>query len=192
MASAQVGLFEAQPNQHRARHVRRTRGGAPECGLPSLRPEPRQKWSSQSPLNAEASPDEATALSQQLSSPTTICPTGTDAQARAPRTRKRAHVRSSPRAATQASNEPGDGRGRCLVNLEEPRFTPKWNKSKNTGITSVDRSTKATLSTYNPWIQLSRLQKIYHFQHQKLICIIHTLPFKLVHMQKGRDLMLVL
>ena len=41
-------------------------------------------------------------------------------------------------------------------------------KSKNTGITSVDRSTKATLSTYNPWIQLSRLQKIYHFQHQKL------------------------
>ena len=42
------------------------------------------------------------------------------------------------------------------------------NKSENTGITSVDRSTKATLSTYNPWIQVSRLQKIYHFQHKKL------------------------
>jgi hypothetical protein len=67
-----------------------------------------------------------------------------------------------------------------------------WNKSKNTGITSVDRSTKATLSTYNPWIQVSRLQKIYHFQHKKLIFTKHTLPFKLVHMQKGRDLMLVL
>ena len=59
IASAQVGLFQAQPNQHRARHVRRTRGGAPECGLPSPRPEPRQKWSSQSTLNAEASPEEA-------------------------------------------------------------------------------------------------------------------------------------
>ena len=32
----------------------------------------------------------------------------------------------------------------------------------------MDRSTKATLSTYNTWIQLSRLQKIYHFQNLKL------------------------
>ena len=32
----------------------------------------------------------------------------------------------------------------------------------------MDRSTKATLSTYNTWIQLSRLQKIYHFQSPKL------------------------
>ena len=32
----------------------------------------------------------------------------------------------------------------------------------------MDRSTKATLSTYNTWIQLSRLQKIYHFQSLKL------------------------
>ena len=32
----------------------------------------------------------------------------------------------------------------------------------------MDRSTKATLSTYNTWIQLSRLQKIYHIQSQKL------------------------
>ena len=42
------------------------------------------------------------------------------------------------------------------------------NKSENTGITSVDRSTKATLSTYNPWIQVSCLKKIYHFQREKL------------------------
>ena len=41
-------------------------------------------------------------------------------------------------------------------------------KTQNTGITSVDRSTKATLSTYNTWIQLSRLQKIYRSQCLKL------------------------
>ena len=39
---------------------------------------------------------------------------------------------------------------------------------KNSGLTSVDRSTRATLSTYNTWIQVSRLQKIYHFQRKKL------------------------
>ena len=32
----------------------------------------------------------------------------------------------------------------------------------------MDRSTKATLSTYNTWIQLGRLQKIYHSQSPKL------------------------
>ena len=32
----------------------------------------------------------------------------------------------------------------------------------------MDRSTKATLSTYNTWIQLSRLQKIYRSQCLKL------------------------
>ena len=41
-------------------------------------------------------------------------------------------------------------------------------KQENTGITSVDRSTRATLSTYNTRIQLSRLQKIYHPQSLKL------------------------
>ena len=70
--------------------------------------------------------------------------------------------------------------------------TSLFNKSENAGITSVDRSTKATLSTYNPWIQVSRLQKIYHFQRWKLRFTKYTLPFKLVHTQKGRDLMLVL
>ena len=39
---------------------------------------------------------------------------------------------------------------------------------KNSGLTSVDRSTKATLSTYNTWIQLGRLRKIYHSQRSKL------------------------
>ena len=38
---------------------------------------------------------------------------------------------------------------------------------KNIGWTSVDRSTKATLSTYNTQIQLSRLQKIYHLRYRK-------------------------
>ena len=32
----------------------------------------------------------------------------------------------------------------------------------------MDRSTRATLSTYNTWIQLSRLHKIYHFQSPNL------------------------
>ena len=37
-------------------------------------------------------------------------------------------------------------------------------KTKKSGRTSVDRSTRATLSTYNTWIHLSRLQKIYQFR----------------------------
>ena len=36
------------------------------------------------------------------------------------------------------------------------------NRPKNTGWISVNRITKDTLSTYNTWIQISRLQKIYH------------------------------
>ena len=43
-----------------------------------------------------------------------------------------------------------------------------WTNQKNSGWTSVDRSTKATLSTYNTWIHVSRLQKIYQFQSSKL------------------------
>ena len=38
----------------------------------------------------------------------------------------------------------------------------------DTGRISVDRSTKATLNTYNTWSQLSRLQMIYRSQHLKL------------------------
>ena len=63
-------------------------------------------------------------------------------------------------------------------------------KQENTGITSVDRSTKATLSTYNTWIQLSRLQKIYHFQSLKLRLTPKPLTVGEVDMQQGRDLML--
>ena len=54
----------------------------------------------------------------------------------------------------------------------------------------MDRSTKATLSTYNTWIQLSRLQKIYHFQGLKLRLAAKPLTVEAVHMQQGRDLML--
>ena len=52
----------------------------------------------------------------------------------------------------------------------------------------MDRSTKATLSTYNTWIQLSRLQKIYHFQSLKLRLSAKPLTVKAANMQQGRDL----
>ena len=55
----------------------------------------------------------------------------------------------------------------------------------------MDRSTRATLSTYNTWIQLSRLQKIYHFQSLKLRLATTPLTVRVVHMQQGRDLMFV-
>ena len=54
----------------------------------------------------------------------------------------------------------------------------------------MDRSTKATLSTYNTWIRLSRLQKIYHFQSLKLRLTAKPLTVGAVAMQQGRDLML--
>ena len=54
----------------------------------------------------------------------------------------------------------------------------------------MDRSTKATLSTYNTWIQLSRLQKVYRFHRLKLRFTTKPLAVDVVHMQQGRDLML--
>ena len=54
----------------------------------------------------------------------------------------------------------------------------------------MDRSTKATLSTHNTWIQLSRLQKIYHFQSLKLRLTTKPLAVEAVDMQQGRDLIL--
>ena len=54
----------------------------------------------------------------------------------------------------------------------------------------MDRSTKATLSTYNTWIRLSRLQKIYHFQSLKLRLTTEPFAAGVVDMQQGRDLML--
>lgn len=56
----------------------------------------------------------------------------------------------------------------------------------------MDRSTKATLSTYNTWILLSRLQKVYHFQSLKLRLTTKPLTVEVVRMQQGRDLMLVM
>ena len=72
----------------------------------------------------------------------------------------------------------------------EREVLERVNKSKNAGWTSVDRSTKATLSTYNTWIRLSRLQKIYHFQSLKLRLTTKPLTVEAVDMQQGRDLML--
>ena len=87
-----------------------------------------------------------------------------------------------------------------LVQIQPPVFyngeesvIKEWvrvNKSENSGWTSVDRSTKATLSTYNTWIHVSRLQKIYHFQSLKLWLTAKPLTAEAADMQQGRDLML--
>ena len=196
MASAQAGFFQAKTNRHRARRVRRTRGGAPECGLPSPRPGPRTKVeSSELPLMPRPGLMRHSAFAAAFFTHRRLPNRYRRASSSSSRARSRAGARSSPSRRDPSSRQAG-WRARTPLRQPgagKPRFlAPEWNKSKNTGITSVDRSTKATLSTYNPRIQLSRLQKIYHFQHQKLICTIHTLPIPLVHTQKGRDLMLVL
>ena len=54
----------------------------------------------------------------------------------------------------------------------------------------MDRSTKATLSTYNTWIQISRLQKIYHFHCLKLELAPKPLAVGGADLQLSRDLML--
>ena len=56
----------------------------------------------------------------------------------------------------------------------------------------MDRSTKATLSTYGTWIQVSRLQKIYHFQRLQLRLATKPLAVRVVRMQQGRAVMLVM
>ena len=45
---------------------------------------------------------------------------------------------------------------------------------------------KHTLNTYNTWIQLSRLQKIYHFQSLKLRLATKPLTVRAGRMQQGR------
>ena len=50
---------------------------------------------------------------------------------------------------------------------------PKQNPL-NAGWTSVDRSTEATLNTYNTWIQLSHPQKEYHSQWARSV-MVHNL-----------------
>ena len=52
----------------------------------------------------------------------------------------------------------------------------------------MDRSTRATLSTYNTWIQVSRLQKIYHLPSLKLRLTTTPLAVVVARMQQGRDL----
>ena len=54
----------------------------------------------------------------------------------------------------------------------------------------MDRITKDTLSTYNTWIQISRLQKIYHFHCLKLALAPKPLTVGGADMQQSRDLML--
>ena len=61
---------------------------------------------------------------------------------------------------------------------------------QNAGWTSVDRSTKATLSTYNTWIQISRLQKIYLFHCLKKFLVTKLLAAVVARLQQSRDLML--
>ena len=56
----------------------------------------------------------------------------------------------------------------------------------------MDRSTKATLSTYNTWIQLSRLQKIYQFQSLKLRCTTIAFDSKCGLNATGQSLILVM
>jgi hypothetical protein len=90
------------------------------------------------------------------------------------------------------SNHPGAhlGAKERKIMTERPKW--RWTNQKNTGWTSVDRSTKATLSTYNTWIQISRLQKVYRIQSLKLWLAAEPLTVDTVHMQQGRDLMLVM
>ena len=56
----------------------------------------------------------------------------------------------------------------------------------------MDRSTKATLSTYGTWIQVSRLQKIYRNQRLQLRLATKPLTVRVVRMQQGRNLKFVM
>ena len=67
-------------------------------------------------------------------------------------------------------------------------FEARENKSRNTGRISVDRSTKATLSTYNTWMQLSRLQRIYRLQYLKLRLTTVPIAAVAVRTKLGRSL----
>ena len=95
------------------------------------------------------------------------------------RKHKTQNIRTTTTTTTISSFPAGTTSG-CKTNQE------------NTGWTSVDRSTKATLSTYNTWIQVSRLQKIYHLPSLKLRLATTPLAVAVVHMQQGRDLMFVM
>ena len=54
----------------------------------------------------------------------------------------------------------------------------------------MDRNTKATLSTYNTWIQISRLQKIYRFHNLKMRLATAALMLEVTRMRQGKSLTL--
>ena len=101
-----------------------------------------------------------------------------------------AHLRCAHASSAKdvpAGNEEGESNG---TEEEEERWPvlivgrrTEWTNQKNSRWTSVDRSTEATLSTYNTWIQLSRLQKIYHFQSLKLEVATEVLTLEVARMQ---------
>ena len=49
----------------------------------------------------------------------------------------------------------------------------------------MDRSTKVTLSTYNTWIQIGRLQRIYHLHRPKFQLTVEVLATEAAQMQLG-------
>ena len=53
----------------------------------------------------------------------------------------------------------------------------------------MDRTTKDTLSTYNTWIQLSRLQSIYHSHRAKLQCASVPLTAAGAEVRQSRSLL---
>ena len=60
-------------------------------------------------------------------------------------------------------------RARLSIRKAYEQETHKYRKRiTNTGRTSGDRSTRATFSTYNTWIQLGRMHTIYSLQYPKL------------------------
>ena len=56
----------------------------------------------------------------------------------------------------------------------------------------MDRNTKATLSTYNTWIQVSRLQMIYRFHNLKMRIAAAALTLGVARMRQGNSLTLAM
>ena len=56
----------------------------------------------------------------------------------------------------------------------------------------MDRNTEATLSTYNTWIQVSRLQKIYRFHSLKMRLATAALTLGVARMRQGKSLTLAM
>ena len=56
----------------------------------------------------------------------------------------------------------------------------------------MDRNTEATLSTYNTWIQVSRLQKIYRFHSLKIKTATAAFTLGVARMRQGKSLTLAM